>query len=120
MVRRKICGFSSLSGCIPLPVSHHVWIFFVENGVARINLQSNAFTLNGDYDITGRIVAVHSQRDDGGRGGTSTTGNSGAPRACGVIGINAERMDDNRGQRDNENRGQRNKENRGQQKDRNH
>ncbi|GAU87856.1 SOD_CuZN3 [Ramazzottius varieornatus] len=76
------------------------------SGVANFNLESNAFTLNGDYDVTGRAIVVHSQRDDGGRGGASdstTTGNSGSRLACGVIGINSERMDDNGDQRQQKN-----------------
>lgn len=61
-----------------------------DDGVAKINLNDNIISLNGDHNIIGRTVVVHADPDDLGQGGhelSKTTGNAGGRLACGVIGL---------------------------------
>ncbi|XP_055331199.1 superoxide dismutase [Cu-Zn]-like [Paramacrobiotus metropolitanus] len=63
------------------------------DGLAEINVNTEAFTLNGDFSIIGRSVVVHADVDDLGQGKASDSkvnGHSGARLACGVIGITEE------------------------------
>ncbi|XP_017772668.1 PREDICTED: superoxide dismutase [Cu-Zn]-like [Nicrophorus vespilloides] len=60
-----------------------------ENGVAKISMFDNVISLDGDNNIIGRAVVVHSGEDDLGQGegnDTLTTGNAGGRVGCGVIG----------------------------------
>lgn len=65
-------------------------ILAANGGIAIINITDSQIKLSGPLSIIGRSVVVHAMADDLGRGDTvvsSTTGNSGARVACGVIGI---------------------------------
>lgn len=61
-----------------------------EEGNAKFQIVDNHVSLSGPYSVIGRMVVVHADEDDFGRGGhkdSKTTGNAGARLACGVIGI---------------------------------
>lgn len=61
-----------------------------ENGVAVLDFEDSVISLQGAWNIVGRAMVVHVGTDDLGRGGnenSTTTGNSGARAACGVIGL---------------------------------
>jgi Cu-Zn family superoxide dismutase len=60
------------------------------DGVARISIKDKIISLNGDFNVVGRAVVLHSDEDDLGKGGQSdslTTGHAGSRVACGVIGV---------------------------------
>lgn len=62
-----------------------------EGGVAAGSLSDRLLRLRGDspFSVLGRMVIVHADRDDLGRGGDAEsllTGNAGARVGCGVIG----------------------------------
>ncbi len=68
-----------------------------ENGIAKGSIKTNKITLRkGKSNIIGRMIIVHKDRDDLGRGRgedseeSLKTGNAGARLACGVIGIRSE------------------------------
>ncbi|OWA53504.1 putative Superoxide dismutase (Cu-Zn) [Hypsibius exemplaris] len=72
-------------------------IFANGKGIATVDIQDIAFTLNGEYSVVGRTLVVHQDPDDYGRGGESDSaksGHSGKRIACGVIGISAEKRAD--------------------------
>ncbi|XP_055357500.1 superoxide dismutase [Cu-Zn]-like [Paramacrobiotus metropolitanus] len=57
---------------------------------SKINVNTEAFTLNGDFSIIGRSLVVHADMDALGQGKASDSKVNGHPRvrlACGVIGI---------------------------------
>ncbi|VDM72127.1 unnamed protein product [Strongylus vulgaris] len=65
-------------------------IFARQNGVARFRffIGGGRLSLTGPQSIVGRTVVVHAGQDDLGQGtanDSSTTGNSGARVACGII-----------------------------------
>ncbi|KAJ8682979.1 hypothetical protein QAD02_018771 [Eretmocerus hayati] len=60
------------------------------NGVAMINIQDAALSLEGKHSVIGRAIVIHSRADDLGEGHDSIStmnGNEGIRWACGIIGI---------------------------------
>lgn len=60
------------------------------DGVASATIEDSELVLSGENSIVGRSFVVHEKEDDLGKGGSelsSTTGNSGARLACGVVGL---------------------------------
>ncbi|MCO5575785.1 hypothetical protein L7F22_029590 [Adiantum nelumboides] len=67
-----------------------------EDGCVDITLTDSQIPLTGVNSIIGRAVVVHADPDDLGRGNhelSKTTGNAGGRLACGVIGLQAGRLD---------------------------
>lgn len=59
-------------------------------GNVNVVIVDEQISLIGDHSVIGRSIVLHEDEDDLGKGGhelSSTTGNSGARIACGVIGI---------------------------------
>jgi Cu-Zn family superoxide dismutase len=64
-----------------------------EKGNAYLATTDTQIKLFGEDSVVGRSCVVHAGEDDLGRGGhkdSSTTGNSGARVACGVIALSAD------------------------------
>ncbi|CAL5085304.1 unnamed protein product [Urochloa decumbens] len=61
-----------------------------EDGVANVNVTDSQIPLTGPHSIIGRVVVVHADPDDLGKGGhelSKSTGNAGGRVACGIIGL---------------------------------
>jgi len=59
------------------------------DGMATVEDSDFLVSLTGPYSVLGRALVISSEKDDFGRGGDKesiTTGNSGKPVACGIIG----------------------------------
>jgi len=66
------------------------------DGNALFKLTDHMISLHGEFSILGRSCVVHAGVDDLGKGGhelSPTTGNAGARRACGTIGLSAKFTD---------------------------
>jgi Cu-Zn family superoxide dismutase len=62
------------------------------NGIAEFKIADKMIKLDGPYNVIGRSVVIHEDKDDFGLGGHSdslTTGHAGKRIGCGVIGIAA-------------------------------
>ncbi|VEL32459.1 unnamed protein product [Protopolystoma xenopodis] len=59
-----------------------------DKGVAIVQICDSQLSLSGEYSVIGRSIVVHKDADDLGRGAelSKTTGNSGSPLACCIIG----------------------------------
>lgn len=73
------------------------------DGTATFTLQSNAFSINGDYDVVGRAFVIDAQADDLGRRSASRTSGYISRLACGIIGVGVEQVYNNSVQQTNMN-----------------
>ena len=71
--------------------------------MATITLQSNAFDLNGDYNVVGRSIVMDAQADNSGRRNTASSSGFTSHLACGIIGVETEEVTNNNIQQTNMN-----------------
>lgn len=74
-----------------LLLRNHLQFLFVDDGIARIQFTDHVLSLypTNPAFVIGRVLLVHENVDDLGRGGNALSkvnGNAGGRLACGVIG----------------------------------